>query len=225
LASAFNETKHTERTATFSDGFGFLEEAFESQSDIQVRSWVRIWRRLRIRASHPYDIDRLSELARRALPQLGERPQFIKKIILPLAKSGREAVYFEALHRWLRDHIQPTNLWAEVLIWINSVTPIDGGLINLAIGWLETNRVSKRWKDVWDLVFEKTQDSDALIKVAQKWLERADPQMEIWPQVMISVLKHKSRDGFEAELSRRWLESHSGLAETLYYDQLAQLLS
>jgi hypothetical protein len=122
------------------------------------------------------------------------------------------------------------NLWADIYLKTLSLNENDADeLIALGLAWLADNPNLNRWKNVWDAIGARIKTSntgrpDRLISLARAWLERAYPDIHIWPEVMIAVIEGGSVNEDEISLAKRWLKGHEQRANDRNYQKLAYLI-
>ena len=72
---------------------------------------------------------------------------------------------------------------------------------------------------------KKTGTSNELIHLGRLWIERAYPDMHIWPEVMGAILESGDFSFVEVELARKWLVAHSAREDTKAYQKLNDVVA
>jgi hypothetical protein len=200
------------------EAFRFLETTVELADRRSVDIWSRVWNRIRNRRNISL---RLVTLAERVAPFFSHSPKFIQSVLAHLITYPFAV---ETLVRWLQSSAQSTTIWADVYIRLISNSNLNQELLDMGFSWLERNPNLNRWKAVWDVLHSRTKDQKRLVQIAREWLERAYPDILVWPEVMAAIIEAGDVSAVEIELAAQWLSSHASRHQTKSYHRLADLV-
>lgn len=212
--------KNTDLKASFSEdqGLDFLEATSELADRRSVEIWSLVWNRLRRRATS----DRLFQLAEVVAPKFSYDPKFIQTV---LANAASQPFARGFLVDWLQSSFRGTTAWADIYSrLVRQNHEIDGRIRTIGLDWLREFPNLNSWKTVWDALASKDLDHSTLIQIASDWVQKAYPDIYIWPEVMSDIISAGKASQADLDIAKRWLASREDRRETRSYRRLEELV-
>jgi hypothetical protein len=200
------------------EGFEFLEATIDLTDRKSVETWSLVWNRLRRRRKLS---KRLVQLAERASPKYGDHTRFVQ-LVLPHIAS--EPFARQRLIGWLKNSPQKSVSWPDIYVRLLNQNESHDEILSMGINWLRSNPNLNRWKKVWDVLRSRAGNHDELIQIARSWLEKAYPDIHVWPEVMAAVIEASNFDETEIDIAERWLISHPDRKQTKSFRRLEELV-
>lgn len=170
---------------------------------VSANQWTRVWTRLRSMGAQQGE---LLELATLAIPRFGGKSRFLNKVILPLSPEyeTESLVQSDLLNRLLYEQTD-NNIWPLAFSILSRRGQLSDFMVSEGLRWvLDGNPNLRSWKLVWDEL-HKYEDREKLNDIALNWLQRANPDMNIWGEILLEL----SARGVDLEIVRPVAESRS----------------